>query len=145
MQDISMQKIGKLIHIVDIKMKRRIDHLAAEFDLTSVQFFVLEWIYFAAKERDVFQRDLEAALDVRRSTISNILKLLEGKGYVARENVSEDARLKKLALTPAGVRIYEEFKAHLSAMAAEESRHFSKEEMDMLISLLKRLAKAVKD
>lgn len=43
MQDISMQKIGKLIHIVDIKMKRRIDHLAAEFDLTSVQFFVLEW------------------------------------------------------------------------------------------------------
>lgn len=145
MQDISMQKIGKLIHIVDIKMKRRLDRLAAEFDLTSVQFFVLEWIYFAAKERDVFQRDLEAALDVRRSTISNILKLLEGKGYVARENAAEDARLKRLALTPAGTRIYEEFKAHLATMAAEESRHFSKEEMDMLISLLKRLAKAVKD
>lgn len=145
MQDITMQKIGKLIHIVDIKMKRRIDRLADEFDLTSVQFFVMEWIYFAARERDVFQRDLEAALDVRRSTISNILKLLEAKGYVLRESVSEDARLKKLVLTSDGIRIYKEFKEHLSTMAAEESQFFSPEEMDMLVSLLKRLTKVIKN
>lgn len=146
MQDVTMQKIGKLIHIVDIKLKRRIDRLADEFDLTSVQFFVMEWIYFAAKERgDVFQRDLEAALDVRRSTISNMLKLLEAKGYVLRESVSEDARLKKLVLTSDGIRIYKEFKEHLSTMAAEESQFFSQEEMDMLVSLLKRLTKVIKD
>ena len=36
---------------------------------------------------------------IRRSTVSGILKLMEKKGYIIREGVSYDARLKKLTLT----------------------------------------------
>lgn len=139
-----MQLIGKLIHTVDIKLKRRIDALATEFDLTAVQFFVMERIYIAAEKGDIFQRDLEAAMDVRRSTISNILGLLEKKGYVRRESVSEDARLKKLILTPAGRQVYKDFKAHLSHSEAQALSCLSPDEIDVLTALLTRLAESIR-
>lgn len=139
-----MQQIGKLIHTVDIKLKRRIDNLAAEFDLTAVQFFVMERIYLASARGDVFQRDLETALDVRRSTISNVLGLLEKKGYVQRESVSQDARLKKLTLTPPGKRAYEDFKSHLSKLEAQALSSLSPDEINMLAALLKRLETSIK-
>lgn len=139
-----MQQIGKLIHTVDIKLKRRIDALAAEFDLTAVQFFVMERIYVAAEKGDLFQRDLEAAMDVRRSTISNILGLLEKKGYVQRKSVSEDARLKKLILTPMGKRVYQDFKVHLSHSEAQALSCLSPDEIDVLTALLTRLAESIR-
>lgn len=139
-----MQQIGKLIHTVDIKLKRRIDCLAAEFDLTAVQFFAMERIYVASERGAVFQRDLEAAMDVRRSTVSNILGLLEKKGYVQRESVPEDARMKKLTLTPLGKRVYEDFKEHLSKSEARALSDLSPEEIDTLTILLKRLVKSIK-
>ncbi len=47
----------------------------------------------------VFQRDLEHEFNVRRSTMSKTLSLLEQKGYITREDVDSDKRLKKIALT----------------------------------------------
>lgn len=139
-----MKNIGKLIHAVDVKLKRKIDRLAAEFDLTSVQFFVMEFIHQTPKDKDIFQKDLEAALQVRRSTISNVLGLLEKKGYIIRLAVSSDARLKKLALTPSGEAVYTEFKSRLAAAEAEDFQKLSPEEMELLILLLERFSASIK-
>lgn len=139
-----MQNIGKLIHNVDVKLKRKIDRLAADYDLTSVQFVVMELICLTPEDQDFFQKDLEAALDVRRSTISSVLGLLEKKGYIRRESVSSDARLKKLVLTPSGKAIYMEFKSCLAAAEAEDFQLFSREEKEMLIRLLERLSASIR-
>lgn len=57
---------------------------------------------------DVFQRDLEAAFNMRRSTATGILQLMEKNGLLRREPVPYDARLKKLILTEEGLRIRHE-------------------------------------
>lgn len=139
-----MKKIGKLIHTVDVLIKRRIDRLAIEYDLTSVQFIAMDWIYHASKDRDVYQRDLETALNVRRSTVSNVLGLLEKKNYVVRESVTADARLKKLLLTPAGIKVFKEFGDRLDIAEAEDFRIFSQEEKETLINLLERLSDSIR-
>lgn len=139
-----MKKIGKLIHTVDVKLKRRIDRLADSYDLTTVQFIVMEWIYLLSKKQDVFQKDLEAVLDVRRSTISNVLGILEQKGYILRESFPTDARVKKLRLTEAGEVIYLEFEAYLLQKEAEDFQIFSPKEMKILVSLLERLDSSLK-
>lgn len=138
-----MQNIGKLIHNVDVKLKRKNDRLASDYDLTSVQFIVMELIYLAPATQDLFQKDLEATLDVRRSTISSVLGLLEKKGYVRRESVCSDARLKKLTLTPSGEAIYLELKACLTAAEAEDFQLFSDEEKATLFQLLERLSASI--
>ena len=139
-----MKKIGNLIHTVDVLIKRRIDRLAIEYDLTSVQFIAMDWIYHASKDRDVYQRDLETALNVRRSTVSNVLGLLEKKNYVVRESVTADARLKKLLLTPAGIKVFKEFGDRLDIAEAEDFRIFSQEEKETLINLLERLSDSIR-
>ena len=53
---------------------------------------------------DIYQRDIESAFAISRSTVTNILKCMEKNGYIRRESVSEDARLKKLTLTEKGVK-----------------------------------------
>ncbi len=52
------------------------------------------------KDSDVFQKDLEDEFGVTRSTVSKVVELLVKKGYIRRESVNYDARLKKLTLTP---------------------------------------------
>lgn len=138
-----MKQIGKLIHMVDVKLKRNIDLLAAQYNLTSIQFIAMECIYLQSQDKEVFQRDLEKALDVRRSTISNGLGILEKKGYVRRESVHEDARLKKLALTPLGLQVYQDFKKHLEQVEAEDFQMLSQEELCVLTELLERLCKSL--
>ena len=51
------------------------------------------------RDKDIFQKDIENKFSIRRSTVSGILQLMEKKGYVKREGVVYDARLKKLTLT----------------------------------------------
>ena len=51
------------------------------------------------KDEDVFQKDIETTFSIRRSTVSNMLGLMEKKGLIRRQSVRSDARLKKLTLT----------------------------------------------
>lgn len=77
------------------------------------------------KDRDIYQKDLEDKFDLAKSTVTSILKLMEKKGYITRSSVENDARLKKLQVTPLGeethrraeeciMRIEEEIKGYLT-------------------------------
>lgn len=69
--------------------------------------WVLSYLY-DHRGQDIFQKDIEAEFSISRSTVTNILQRLEGRGLVRRQSVGSDARLKKLMLTSAGM------EAHLS-------------------------------
>jgi MarR family transcriptional repressor of mepA len=56
--------------------------------------------YVKHHEDNVYQRDLESEFQIRRSTASAILQVMERQGLILREPVAHDARLKKLTLTP---------------------------------------------
>ena len=47
------------------------------------------------RDQEIFQKDLEEAFYIRRSTASRLLKRLEEEGFVMRCSVSRDARLKQ--------------------------------------------------
>lgn len=51
---------------------------------------------------DVYQKDIEQFFKLRRSTVSSMLNTLEKKGFIQRQAVPHDARLKKLVLTEYG-------------------------------------------
>ena len=51
---------------------------------------------------DVYQKDIEQFFKLRRSTVSSMLNTLEKKGFIQRQAVPHDARLKKLVLTDVG-------------------------------------------
>ncbi len=82
-------------------------------NLTGMHGRVLGYLYRECEERDVFQKDVEAAFEMRRSTASETLKLMEENGLIIRQPVESDGRLKKLILTDKAKeiskRVFEEF------------------------------------
>lgn len=52
------------------------------------------------KDRDVFQKDIEEFLYLKKSSVSLILNNMEQGNFIVRQSVSHDARLNKIACTP---------------------------------------------
>lgn len=67
--------------------------------ITGVQSRIMHYILIKCTEGPVFQRDVENAFDMCRSTATGILQLMEKNGLILRENVASDARLKSLIPT----------------------------------------------
>jgi len=55
------------------------------------------------EDQPVFQKDLESAFHIRRSTATGILQIMVRDGLIVREPVEGDARLKRLVLTPIAI------------------------------------------
>ena len=68
-------------------------------NLTGMHGRVLGYLYHESEGRDVFQKDIEAVFEMRRSTASETLKLMEENGLIIRQAVESDGRLKKIVLT----------------------------------------------
>ncbi len=60
---------------------------------TPMHGWIVEYLYSHQSE-PVFQRDIERDFSITRSTVTNILQLMERKGYIERQSVPQDARLK---------------------------------------------------
>ena len=74
--------------------------------VTPMHGWIMEYLY-RHSETPVFQRDIEREFSITRSTVTNILQLMERKGYIARRSVEQDARLKQLVLTEKGRQFHE--------------------------------------
>ena len=89
--------------------------------LTAIQCIVLDYLYENGA-RDVFQRDLEVEFQIRRSTVTGILQGMERRGLISRQPVEQDARLKKLVLTEAGLRIHAKAEQHMREVESRLGR-----------------------
>ena len=105
MQDID-EKIrnmhtGRLVRMLNHQLKRnQKPEEALEYDeLTPMQRHILNYILLETLHRDIYQKNIEEEFQIRKSTVSGILKLIEKNGFIYRESVKEDARLKRILPT----------------------------------------------
>ena len=103
------QVIPAQIRRVDNLIFRKINQFARENGVeqaTPMHGWIIEYLY-RHRDTPVFQRDIEREFSITRSTVTNILQLMERKGYIERRSVPQDARLKQLVLTEEGIRFHE--------------------------------------
>ena len=94
---------GMWIHILSHKLKKRMDANVQSLGITGVQSRIMHYILVKCAEGPVFQRYVEKAFDMSRSTTTGILQLMEKNGLILRESVASDARLKSLIPTEKAV------------------------------------------
>ena len=97
------------------------------------------------QDQPVYQKDLDKAFNVTRSTASKVLTLMEKKGLVKRCSVAEDARLKEIVLTEQALRIGAQMEELRLDMEERLTRNFTEEEKLELVGYLNRLLDNVKD
>lgn len=90
---------GIWISILSHKLKNRMNEKMQSLGLTGVQSRVLHYILEKCADGEVFQRDIENAFGLSRSTATAILQLMEKNDLIQRKSVENDARLKRLVPT----------------------------------------------
>ena len=140
------QVIPAQIRRVDNLIFRRINQFARANGVeqaTPMHGWIIEYLY-RHRNTPVFQRDIEREFSITRSTVTNILQLMERKGYIERRSVPQDARLKQLVLTEEGVRFHENTILSFHQTDDYVAGLLTEEENAELLRLLNKLRDALK-
>ena len=106
----------------------RIAREMGEEELSMVNGHLIGFLY-RNRGREVYQRDLEEELRITRSSVTSLVKHMERKGYIARESVESDARLKKITLTEKGAASFEHTMAAIEQTEAIAVRGLTPERL----------------
>lgn len=126
--------IGLSIKQLDNEIKKTIDKKLKCFDVTSIQGFIIKFIYNSKKE--VVQRDIEENLNLKRSTISEVLSLMEQKGLIIR---IKDGRNNIIVLTEKAINIHNEIKLTVLEIEKKLKKNIKKEDLDLFIEISNRM------
>lgn len=113
-------------------------------NITAMQRWVISFLY-EHKDQDMFQRDLEEEFSVRRSTATGILQLMEKNELITRQPVSQDARLKKLVLTPKAIEIQKMIIEEIEANEKKLRKDISEEDLEVFFKVIKQIKKNLED
>lgn len=91
------------------------------------------------QDHPVYQKDLEKAFNVTRSTASKVLTLMEKKGFIQRRTVVQDARLRQIVLTDRAREIADAMEKKRMEIQQQLTRGFSEEEKQQLTGYLYRI------
>lgn len=142
MQPKDKRKIGFQIKSINNLIRRNLDVRFAEAgldEISGMQGPMLGYIYDHSREQDIFQRDLEQQFNIRRSTATVMLQNLEQKGYIIREAVEQDARLKRIVLTEKAVEVNLAIRKQIDAFNEELEAGITEEERTELFRILDKI------
>lgn len=106
-------------------------------DLTGIQVWILNFL-FRRRERETFQRDVEAEFHVRRSTATELLKQMERGGLIRRVPVGYDARLKKIELTEYAGEVKKQLDEQIRRTDGLLTEGFTEAELDQFFRFVER-------
>lgn len=122
-------------------MWRRLGEHMREAELADVTPMHATIIAYLEEHGEVYQRDLENEFQVNRSTITKIVQIMERKGYIRRETVPQDGRLKRLVLTELGRGLYARLRWCGESTNQEMMNALAPEEQRMLLASLAKIRK----
>lgn len=94
------RRIGAELGMLNNLMKRHMACMSdVSEDITGMQAMIVHHLMRFEKDGSVYQKDIENFFQIRRSTATGMLQLMEQHGLLRREPVERDARLKRLVLT----------------------------------------------
>lgn len=134
--------IGREIKTLSNMMKRRL-HITTGIhkpEFTHLHRLVIRFLYENQK-RDIFQRDIEAEFHIRRSTATGLMQRMEKNGYITRESVDYDARLKKIVLTQKSFDINSTIRRELARIEMTLSHGLTDDELKAFFLITDKIKK----
>ena len=130
-----IKTLDNMIHrmVMNISIRNGMDQV------TVMHGWIIAYLY-ENQDKDIYQKDIENTFRITRSTVTNILKLMEKKGYIRRISVEKDARLKKIILTPMAAQIQRQnFSDIHNIMEKQMTRDIPPEELACFLRVLGKM------
>lgn len=96
--------VKEIQHLIERMMFVRSVEVGAD-KITASHGWMISYLYHNS-DKEIYQKTMEKEFHIPKSTITSILQAMEKSGYIIRESVERDARLKKIVLTEAGKEFY---------------------------------------
>ncbi|MFC6260614.1 MarR family winged helix-turn-helix transcriptional regulator [Levilactobacillus fujinensis] len=96
-------------------MARDSDYFAKQLGLTGMQISTINFIADHETTQDIFQRDLEHEFNMRKATASSLGTTMVTKELLIRVPATNDARYKRLLLTPKARQLAAQIEAFFEA------------------------------
>lgn len=142
-----MRHLGLEVHRLEKLMARQRGYSAAHQDAdrqTGMHGYLLRYLY-ENQERDVFQRDIEKAFSISRSSVTVTLQLMEKNGLIRRESVAQDARLKRIVLTQKAKDLHCQIEGDIMAFESNLARGISEEEQEVFFRVAKKMQENLRE
>lgn len=89
--------------------------------------------------KDIYQRDLEDVLKVRRASISGVLQTMEKRGLVKKVISKEDGRANKIILTQMAIKKQKEVSIAFMELEKKLTKNIDKEKMELFHEIIKQM------
>ena len=138
------QRIGMEIRVLSKYMGRYLDDIhGIDCMLSGPQGLIL--IYLCESDEEVYQKDIEKYFNIRRYTAKGLLNSLEKNGYIIKEPVENDKRMKKIKATEHAYSTVEKIDNHviqlekimLNGINEKEVKQFRNTISKMTLNLVK--------
>lgn len=130
-------------------IKRKVDAdpiFAKQKEITGMHGYAIGFIYRRIKDgKKVYQKDLESAFNIRRSSATEMLNTMEQNGLIVRVSDDKDKRMKQLVLTEKAIQSHSIVISRLQAIDGQIMDVLTKEEQSQLIHIIDKLKTALKD
>ena len=131
-------EIRRLDHMLAISLQAQVKAAGLD-EVTLMHGWIIRYLY-ANRDKDIFQKDMEQHFSIGRSTVTNIIQLMEKKGFVMRESVEHDARLKKVVLTAKGIQSHELLEKLIENLDMSLVEGITEDELSVFYSVIRKLA-----
>ena len=137
------KRIGFEVRTLSTMIKRYFEfssHKNEVETITGNNGWIIGFLSRSAREgKAIYQKDIEDHFNITRSTVSNVLSLMEQKELIQRLPDQQDARLKKIVLTKKAKDLSAILKADADRMESALTAGFTEEELEALYFLIQRM------
>ena len=134
-----MGEIKKISNLV----KRKIDcseEIKQLRELTGTQGHIIGFVSKRnARGQEVYQKDIENEMSLRRSSVTGLLSAMEEKGFIQRQSVKSDKRINKIVLTDKAKVFNKSVIAYFDSLDKEVKNIFEEQEYENLKKYLNKI------
>lgn len=105
---------------------------------TQTQMQIIAYI-IKHKNEEVYQKDLEEVLNLRRATVSGVLHTMEKNNLIKRVTDSKDTRTKKIILDDKAKNIFDQNQKKIEKLEEIIITDIPKEEMEVFMKVIKKM------
>ena len=132
---------GRIINIVSHQLKRTIFFYTwKDCGLTTMQNRILHYILMKSLGCPVYQKDIEKEFRVSKSTVTEILQLMEKNGFIDRKSSKRDGRMKRIMPTEKAITIQKEVMENIRTVEEKLRAGVNEEDYRTCLKVLKKMS-----
>lgn len=113
-------------------------------NISPIQVRIVKYLV-KQNNKAILQKDMEYLFNIRRSTVSGVIKTMEKNNIIIRENVKDDNKSKEIKLTDDVYKRANDLVKELKDLDLELLKDVNKEDLEVFMRVLKNIQDNLKE